>query len=69
MLVSDASHVKPALVDADLQSPALNVLLGTQAPSECHSLTDFLLGRCEIDQAALTKASAHIQAWAKNNCH
>jgi MinD-like ATPase involved in chromosome partitioning or flagellar assembly len=41
-----------ALVDADLQSPALNVLLQTNAPSSCHSLTDFLLGRCEIDQAA-----------------
>lgn len=44
--------LRVALVDADLQSPALNVLLSTNAPSECHSLTDFLLGRCEIDQAA-----------------
>jgi MinD-like ATPase involved in chromosome partitioning or flagellar assembly len=41
-----------ALVDTDLQSPALNVLLHDDAPHECHSLVDFLLGRCEIDQAA-----------------
>lgn len=41
-----------ALVDADLQSPAQNVLLRATVPTECHSLTDFLLGRCEIDQAA-----------------
>jgi MinD-like ATPase involved in chromosome partitioning or flagellar assembly len=41
-----------ALVDADLQAPALNVLLSTKAPTECRSLTDFLLGRCEIDRAA-----------------
>jgi MinD-like ATPase involved in chromosome partitioning or flagellar assembly len=41
-----------ALVDADLQAPALNVLLSAKAPTECRSLTDFLLGRCEIDRAA-----------------
>jgi MinD-like ATPase involved in chromosome partitioning or flagellar assembly len=47
-----------ALVDADIQSPALNVLLHDDEPHECHSLVDFLLGRCEIDKAAHQVAEA-----------
>jgi MinD-like ATPase involved in chromosome partitioning or flagellar assembly len=38
-----------ALVDADMQAPALSVLL--PAGLECRSLADFLLGRCEITEA------------------
>lgn len=38
-----------ALVDTDIQSPALDVLFGLR-PGDC-SLTDYLLGRCEIEDA------------------
>jgi MinD-like ATPase involved in chromosome partitioning or flagellar assembly len=51
MLCARHGH-RVALVDTDLQSPALNVLLHEAEPHECHSLVDYLLGRCEIDQAA-----------------
>ncbi|MFE9093933.1 MinD/ParA family protein [Streptomyces sp. NPDC007264] len=39
-----------AVVDTDIQSPTLDVLFGL-GPGEC-SLTDYLLGRCEIEDAA-----------------
>ena len=40
-----------ALVDADMQSPALSVLLTVSEAIKCHALADFLLGRCEIADA------------------
>ncbi|WP_415947784.1 MinD/ParA family ATP-binding protein [Streptomyces sp. KLOTTS4A1] len=49
VLIAAAGH-RVALVDTDIQSPALDVVLKLP-PGEC-SLTDYLLGRCEIEDAA-----------------
>lgn len=41
-----------ALVDADLQAPALDVLFAPEVDNPPWSLVDYLLGRCEIEDAA-----------------
>ncbi|MGW1892866.1 MinD/ParA family ATP-binding protein [Streptomyces sp. NPDC002004] len=49
-LLVAAEGRRVALVDMDIQSPTLDVLFDLP-PEEC-SLTDYLLGRCEIEDAA-----------------
>lgn len=49
VLIAAGGH-RVALVDTDIQSPTLDALFGLD-PGEC-SLTDYLLGRCEIEHAA-----------------
>jgi MinD-like ATPase involved in chromosome partitioning or flagellar assembly len=41
-----------ALVDADLSSPALHLLCGLDEAGVARTLNDYLLGRCDIEQAA-----------------
>jgi septum site-determining protein MinD len=41
-----------ALVDADLPSPALHLLCGLDEATVARTLNDYLLGRCDIEQAA-----------------
>ena len=41
-----------ALVDADLPSPALHLLCGLEEATVTRTLNDYLLGRCDIEQAA-----------------
>lgn len=40
-----------AVLDADVQSPGVHMVLGMQADRLAHSLTDYLLGRCELEEA------------------
>lgn len=49
VLIAAEGH-RVALIDTDIQSPTLDTLFGLD-PGEC-SLTDYLLGRCEIEHAA-----------------
>lgn len=46
MMAADGLAV--VLVDTDIQSPGLNVLLGLRAPDIRWSLTDYLVGACDI---------------------
>ncbi|MGW2255009.1 MinD/ParA family ATP-binding protein [Kitasatospora sp. NPDC001660] len=46
-----------ALVDTDIQSPAAHILFGTGDPGLCRSLADYLIGRCEVEDAALALPS------------
>ena len=41
-----------ALVDADLPSPALHLLCGLDEAAITRTINDYLLGRCDIEQAA-----------------
>ncbi|MCZ0988354.1 MinD/ParA family protein [Streptomyces diastatochromogenes] len=41
-----------ALVDTDIQTPALDVLFGDTLGTVRRSLSDYLVGRCEIEDAA-----------------
>ncbi|MFH8386540.1 MinD/ParA family protein [Kitasatospora sp. NPDC018058] len=51
-LMADDGH-RVALVDTDIQSPAAYALFGgTRAPDR--TLADYLVGRCEVEEAALT---------------
>ena len=50
LLAADGQHV--ALVDADLPSPALHLLCGLDEEAVGRTLNDYLLGRCDIEQAA-----------------
>lgn len=54
-----ASGQRVGLVDADLQSPGLHALLGQAGKSFDHTLNDFLLGNCGIDQLAID-VTAHL---------
>ncbi|MFE9251215.1 MinD/ParA family protein [Streptomyces sp. NPDC007088] len=51
-LLLAASGLRVALVDTDIQTPALNVLFGDLTIPARRSLTDYLIGRCEIEDAA-----------------
>ncbi|GAA2752354.1 ParA family protein [Kitasatospora cinereorecta] len=42
-----------ALVDTDIQSPAAHVLFALGEWQPCRTLADYLIGRCEVEQAAL----------------
>jgi len=44
--------LRVGVVDTDIQSPGIHVLLGMDKDSVPHSLNDYLWGKCEIEQAA-----------------
>ncbi|MEU9005687.1 P-loop NTPase, partial [Streptomyces sp. NPDC048551] len=48
-----AGGARVGVVDTDLQSPTLDLLFGLGPGA--FSLTDYLLGRCEIEAAALVQ--------------
>jgi septum site-determining protein MinD len=50
LLATDGRRV--AVVDADLPSPALHMLCGLDETVVGRTLNDYLLGRCDIEQAA-----------------
>jgi MinD-like ATPase involved in chromosome partitioning or flagellar assembly len=55
-LMADEGH-RVALVDTDIQSPAAHALFGgTRIPER--TLADYLVGRCEVEDAALTVPAA-----------
>ena len=41
-----------AVLDTDVQSPGVHMVLGLDRKRLTHSLTDYLFGRCEIEEAA-----------------
>jgi MinD-like ATPase involved in chromosome partitioning or flagellar assembly len=47
-----------AVIDTDLQSPGVHVVLGLEKERIVYTLSDFLAGRCELEEAAydLTRA-------------
>lgn len=51
LLLASAGR-RVALVDTDIQTPALDVMFSAGMPSAHSSLTDYLIGRCEIEDAA-----------------
>ena len=44
--------MRVGVVDTDIQSPGIHVILGFEQEDMVHSLNDYLWGRCEIEQAA-----------------
>ncbi|MDI3418503.1 MinD/ParA family ATP-binding protein [Streptomyces luteolus] len=51
LLLASAGR-RVALVDTDIQTPALDVMFGDTVTTVPRSLTDYLIGRCEIEDAA-----------------
>ncbi|WP_405145659.1 MinD/ParA family protein [Sphaerisporangium sp. NBC_01403] len=52
-LLLAAEGRRVALVDADIQSPAVDTMFGfLRSPAKC-SLADYLVGRCEIEDAVM----------------
>ncbi len=47
-----AAGQRVGVIDADLQSPGVHLLLGRNGGSPGNTLNDFLMGNCEIDQLA-----------------
>lgn len=41
------------VIDADIQSPGLHLLLGRAGKSQGHTLNDYMLGNCMLDQLAV----------------
>ena len=54
-----AAGRRVAVVDADLQSPGLHLLLGQAGKKLGHTLDDYLLGNCAVDQLAIN-VTAHL---------
>ncbi|MEU2737311.1 P-loop NTPase [Streptomyces sp. NPDC007095] len=50
-LLAAAGH-RVALVDTDIQSPAAHVLFGITDLAPRRTLADYLIGRCEVEEAA-----------------
>ncbi|MGF1425302.1 MinD/ParA family ATP-binding protein [Kitasatospora sp. LaBMicrA B282] len=50
--------LRVALVDTDLQSPAAHHLFGLGEPRPGRTLADYLVGRCEVEDAALEVPAA-----------
>jgi PAS domain S-box-containing protein len=48
-----AAGQRVGLLDADLQSPGVHLLLGQSGKDLGHTLDDFLLGNCRIDELAI----------------
>jgi PAS domain S-box-containing protein len=48
-----ASGQRVGVIDADIQSPGLHLLLGKTGREADHTLNDFLLGNCSVHQLAL----------------
>ncbi|MDH5534101.1 MAG: P-loop NTPase [Betaproteobacteria bacterium] len=55
LLAADGQRV--GVIDTDIQSPGLHVMLGQAGMDLRHTLNDFLLGNCGIDQIALDVTS------------
>lgn len=51
-LLLASSGRRVALVDTDIHTPALDVIFGGSLVPVRRSLTDYLIGRCEIEEAA-----------------
>lgn len=51
LLLASAGR-RVALVDTDIQTPCLDVMFGPAGAPVRRSLTDYLMGRCEIEDAA-----------------
>lgn len=47
------SGQRVAILDADIQSPGLHVLLGRSGSNLEYTLDDYLLGKCKLDQLAM----------------
>jgi PAS domain S-box-containing protein len=47
------------VIDADIQSPGLHLMLGLAGKTPDHTLNDYLLGNCAVDQLALD-VTAHL---------
>jgi len=56
-LLADAGR-RVALIDADFPAPALHLLCGLGEAAGARTLNDYLLGRCDIEQAAREVAPA-----------
>ena len=51
--------LRVAVVDTDIQTPGIHLFFGPEGLPECKSLADYLVGRCEItDAAGITLAAA-----------
>ena len=48
-----AAGQRVGVIDADIQSPGLHLLLGRAGMSQGHTLDDYLLGNCTFDQLAV----------------
>ena len=52
------------VIDADIQSPGLHLLLGHAGKKPGHTLNDYLLGNCAVDQLAIdVTATSGPGAW------
>lgn len=51
MLLADQG-LKVGIVDTDIQSPGIHVLLGLEPNDMVHTLNDYLWGKCELAEAA-----------------
>ncbi|WP_432000138.1 MinD/ParA family ATP-binding protein [Streptomyces sioyaensis] len=56
-LMADAGH-RVGLVDTDIQSPAAHVLFGVTELAPMATLADYLIGRCEVEDAATAVPTA-----------
>ncbi len=50
----EARHRRVCAIDTNIQSPSLPLLFGLDDANVQYTLNDYLLGRCEIEQAAYT---------------
>ncbi|MFD0688693.1 MinD/ParA family ATP-binding protein [Actinomadura fibrosa] len=57
-LLAAAGGRRAALVDTDLQAPCAHALFGMDESAAHRSLTDYLVGRCEIEDAAAPVAGS-----------
>ena len=53
-----AAGRRVGVIDADIQSPGLHLLLGHAGRSPGHTLNDYLLGNCAVDQLAIDLTTA-----------
>ncbi|MGH3170111.1 MAG: MinD/ParA family ATP-binding protein [Trebonia sp.] len=51
LLTADAG-LRVAVVDTDIQTPGLHMFFGMERMTSCRSLADYLVGNCEITDAA-----------------
>lgn len=61
-LAAQRGH-RVAVIDTDLQSPGVHVVLGLEKARIAHTLSDYLFGHCELEEAAYdVTASCNVQA-------
>jgi MinD-like ATPase involved in chromosome partitioning or flagellar assembly len=51
-LLTAAAGLRVAVVDTDIQTPGLHMFFGLDRMTSCRSLADYLVGNCEITEAA-----------------